>query len=547
MLARIPKTDLLARLALVSCVFEHAATDPIHLERFVWSMGLPPRYRNKLLPAARSGQPILDPKSLRWVLTEIAAAENAELAARASWRPEIGSEEWTLAMALELSCLFGGGPPSWQHFRMALWLLGDSFHGADQPLSHDAGVLSGITALGYATTQPGAWLPLLDRWRAIWSVPDDHRAVRASAKRPSLVRAAYGAKLRIDPVACLAGVSFIGLRWWLSFRADSVAKGLPVPVALEQLRSLGVGPGSIRLSVQFAGVLQDQLLVGVEEFCADVRAKARNYTGIGSLPQTDPLAIRNHPMIEFPGGVIIPVSLNMLAERAAILHRWLLNTRGAREANTSVGYLFEAYIDDVLSQRASQSHRVLSEADITAVLGHDSRCDLALINGTDWLFVETSLQTVARTVATGDVSGIDALCERYHAEADQAEETAVRAGELAAAYGLPKPTTTTYIVVVDNSAPHSPALMRRMHELRPGRNPRFVVSSDELEWLAKLAERGWSLPAAVRRWRAQAQEGPISIVSAELCALMRPRIHPTQADLDEWHAQLPLDAPPKVA
>lgn len=211
-LARIPREQLMGALALLSSVFECQGQDPQFLEMFVRSMALPPAYRNKLLGAARGGQPILDPKSLRWILTEIAAADDAELSQRAAWRPVPNSDEELLVRAL-LPLLLGDGLPRWTHLRTALWLLGDSFHGAENPMSTEEGILAGVTALGCSTAQQGAWLPTLERWNDIWSTPDNHRAVQASSAPPTTMRQAYAQQLGIDPVSWLAEVTFIVLRW----------------------------------------------------------------------------------------------------------------------------------------------------------------------------------------------------------------------------------------------------------------------------------------------------------------------------------------------
>lgn len=543
-LARLDRFEGIAHLGLLASVFECRGRDPQFQAGFAVRMGLPRLYRNKLLTAARAGQPIVDPKALRWMLTELAAADDAELDRLAQWRPAPGSDD-ELAVRALAPFLFGNRSATWEQFRLAVWLLGDSFHGAGVSFADRDGILGGVTAVGYVTCEGDGWHSLLDRWAAVWAVPDTHRAVQGCSEPPSAVRKDYETALGLDPVSWLTGVSFVALRWWMSFRPDAMARGIPFPLGLEEVTQYGAGVDAIELSDEFRVALRKHLVISVEDFCAEVQAKRGAYGGIGSLPQHDQMSCRNHPILELPNGMLAPMSLNLIGERAAVLHRWLLNKRGARHAAGRVGHMFEAYIDDVVATTSVGGHRVLSEAEITSVLGSDTRCDLAVVNGTEWLFIESSVQTIARTVAEGDVAGIDALCLRYHDEADQAEATAARAAELAAAYNLPKATSTAYVVVVDNSAPHSPALMARMHELRPGRNPRFVVSAGELEGLAALARLGWSLPGAVHRWRSQTQEGPISTVSAGLARLIRPAHGLTREELDRWVANLPIKRPPE--
>ncbi|MGH9066033.1 MAG: hypothetical protein ACRD0J_00690, partial [Acidimicrobiales bacterium] len=223
-LARLGRFEAMARIAALACVFESRAADTRFAVAFARGMGLPPLYRNNLLAAARAGHPLVDPKGLRWILTEMAAADDAELEQLAAWRPAPGTDDELLVRALT-PFLLGDGGPTWEQFRLALWLLGDGFHGADVPFSDPAGILGGVTAVGYVTCEGDGWHPLLDRWADIWSISDAHRAVQASAQLPSAVRQAYAAALGLDPVNWLTGVSFVAMRWWMSFQSDALAKG----------------------------------------------------------------------------------------------------------------------------------------------------------------------------------------------------------------------------------------------------------------------------------------------------------------------------------
>ena len=45
---------------------------------------------------------------------------------------------------------------------------------------------------------------------------------------------------------------------------------------------------------------------------------------------------------------------------------------------------------------------------------------------------------------------------------------------------------------------------------RPGRNPKFVCSLEEFEWLLELGDIGWEIPAAVMNWQARPAEAPLS-------------------------------------
>jgi hypothetical protein len=110
-----------------------------------------------------------------------------------------------------------------------------------------------------------------------------------------------------------------------------------------------------------------------------------------------------------PGGALIPISLDLIGERAASLYRWLLKgpLGGRKSVGDVVGRLFEAYLDDQLTSTLGDTHRVLGEAEIRAVLGDDSRCDLIVVHGSEWLFLEVSLQTLSRGIAAGNVAALD--------------------------------------------------------------------------------------------------------------------------------------------
>jgi hypothetical protein len=126
---------------------------------------------------------------------------------------------------------------------------------------------------------------------------------------------------------------------------------------------------------------------------------------------------------------------------------------------------------------------------------------MAVACGTDWLFIEVSMQGIDRRVAVGDLAGIDALCKRYHDELDQAEASSSKAADLAKLHGLPRPTSVATMVVVDTSMRVSALLIERLRVLRPERKPLFLVNANEFEDLAVGASRGWSMPRTVVGWQ----------------------------------------------
>ena len=145
-LARLGRFEAIARTATYACIFESSADDPLFMEEFAKATGLRRQYMNKLVAAAKAGRPLIDPKALRWILTEIAASDDTELAEMAAWHPTTGSAD-ELLVEWVAPVLLGSGAPGWDEFRAALWLLGDSFHGTEAPFVGQDGMLAGFTAI----------------------------------------------------------------------------------------------------------------------------------------------------------------------------------------------------------------------------------------------------------------------------------------------------------------------------------------------------------------------------------------------------------------
>jgi hypothetical protein len=313
----------------------------------------------------------------------------------------------------------------------------------------------------------------------------------------------------------------------------------PTRIAPAELFTSYLDGDRIELSTDFTEAFERELVSDLTTLGAELR-NANSYAGIGSLPQTDLVACRNNPVLRLADGSLVPMSLELVADRAAVLWRFRLSPSlgGARSGIAALGHQFEAYITDVLTQRTGSHHRVLSEADITSVLGGATRCDQVVVCGDDWLFVENSMITLSRQVVAGGLSAIDEVCDRYHAEADQAAATALEADRLAAAFGLPAPRTRSILVVTDNPIMHSPSLMQRLWLQRPDRNPRFVCSVRELEHLAELVSVGWSMPGTVQKWQHQAVEGPLQSAIHDVSNLASaPARMPTSTE--DWIAMVP--------
>ena len=85
-LARSNKAAAVSALAWLACRAEVNRRDPLVID-LVKQMRLPAPYGGRLLAAARGGQPVFDPKALRWMIAELVAAEQSEMESRAGWTP----------------------------------------------------------------------------------------------------------------------------------------------------------------------------------------------------------------------------------------------------------------------------------------------------------------------------------------------------------------------------------------------------------------------------------------------------------------------------
>jgi hypothetical protein len=164
-------------------------------------------------------------------------------------------------------------------------------------------------------------------------------------------------------------------------------------------------------TADFVTAFRRHSIATVSQFTDAIRREAADtYSGLGSLPQTDSVACRNHPVVELSDGSVIPLSVELVAEPATSLHRLLLGTRS--KATSAFGRIFEAYVADQLDL-LRRRHLVVSEAERTGVLGQSRRCDALVAQIGDYLAIEASVQNLARTVAAGDIASIRTMAERY--------------------------------------------------------------------------------------------------------------------------------------
>ena len=534
-LCRVEKELTFRVLAELSCLVDRYRSDPTFLQGAARAMQAPPAIRGRLRAAARSGCPLFHPRGVRWVLSELMAATDDERDQRASWRPD-GHDDVSLIARAWFRSLRGDQVPGADEVLLATWLLQGIFRGADTELLDADRLLGAVASMGFGNSHGGAWWPRLERALSMWTISDDHPAVEDAALAPSALRTKYGQELGVPAEQWLAGNWALCIRWWLGMEPVPTH---PVTSDPAELFRFPMENAPNVFTDDFVRAFRQHSIASLPEFIDALRRNAGDrYTGLGALPQSDSLACRNHPVVELSDGRVLPLSVELVAERATSLHRLLLGSRGS--AATSFGRMFEAYVADQLDLLREQ-HLVVTEAELTAIVGQSKRCDALVAKMGDYLAIETSVQTVPRTVAAGKITAIWTMAERYQDEADQAGTTLEHLTTVTAALGVPRPTRSTLLVVSDTPVPYSPLFLTALGRLRPARTNKFVCGIAELELLVQLGIRGWDVPSAVNAWQTKPEAAPLEAHLGHMAAILRPRDEPDADLVKRWMPWLPVD------
>jgi hypothetical protein len=540
-LARVDRVAVLAWLAELALVVEVAGRDRAAMEAIATTVGLPSMLAGHLVAHVRSGRPLFHPRAVLWILRELAAADPEELAGRASWRP-LASCSSSYDPSVTAHSLFPGvargGAPDDADLARAVWLLQQGFHGfdiADDDLPDRLASMS--AALGFRFTLNNRWSTALDQWFQMWRVPDSHPNTVGAGVPPSAARARFEETVGVPPHEWLAGIWALCMRWTMSALPGirHTVTGDP-----DLLFELPLGSDQNRFHDTFIDAFRQHCTTSLEAFGAECRRHAvGGYRGLGNLPQSDSLATRNNPVLEFPDGRLLPLSVELVADRALDIYRL---RGGVQAAGQAYGPMFEAYVTDLLG-RLEHRVRLVGESELEAATppGHQ-RADALVVDGRDYLAIEISLQTMSRKVASGDVQAVRKMAERYQDEADQAIATLDDLWTLRTQLGTPAPHVTAFLVVTDEAVTHSPAFLQILAAVRRGRPTKFLCTAADLDHLVRLAERGWSIAAAVATW----QSSPENIALGTHLHRMT-EIHSitgTNAiSMEEWIAHLPQQRP----
>lgn len=504
------------------------------LERMVSLMQPQPSFGNRLLAEIRSGRPLFDHRVVRWILREMSAASEDEINSWRDFEFSSGTGEEILSRAW-FRCIRSKRDASLDELLTAIWMLHDVYGGTQE--SSNANTLLAQYTFGMRSS--GTWLSAISRWLRIWDIPDDHPSVIGRA-RPSEMKKRFESKMGISPSSLLVGILFICIRWQMALERQASP-----PIEWAQIMNLAIGESALPFSSEFESVIRREFVSGVDVIRNDAIAeRPDSNANLGQLPPGDSLACRNNPIIEFSDGQVVPHSIELMADRAIDLYRLKGHGRGSgREANREMGYLFEAYVHDQLTQLRDR-YMVIDATELEAIgrVYGGKVCDHVIVDPSNgsYIFVETSMQTNPRGIAAGDISAIRKKLSQYQSEADQAFEMMKIAGKVADAIGGPEPRYATALVVVDRPILHSSSIVNDQIPQINGRPLRTVCGIDELEFLVDMTNAGWGCHSLVFGWQRGNEDIPLGAYLFEHSAILGPAEPCVSLDTESVFEHLPL-------
>jgi hypothetical protein len=507
-------------------------------------LDLPGELQARVRSTVCGGRPIVDPRCLRWIIRELAAATvMGRWSAPPSFEPTSLAHEVVTRLLFPATLQAGRAIPPVNEVVRAVWLLHESFTLGQEATDELDRVMSILATYTFGLHQATGMLRFLDRGRRVLAVEDTHPAVADAPRPPSSLRAAFAQATGLTTDQWMRGGTVVAVRYltW-------VANLRPHVATLDQLMELEL---PVRLSGRFRALVGQELLTTVAELGEAVlteMAKRRiRYTGVGSTPKEDSRAMRDRPLLLLDDGNIHPLGFGLLLDRIVDLPRFVVERSrtlgGDSVLRSMLGHQFEAVVTDRIANTRDR-HQILTEQQITQVLGAQTkRGDAIIAHAGDYLLVEVSIQSLRKTAA-GDPAEITTKCEAYHHEADQAEAMARRLGELVRAHGLPGVRSWTYLVVTGQALPSSPALAAALRRIRPNRTLRFVCNVEEFELLLAAGIRGWSIPLLVQGWQASQLEQSLGgHLHRRMLWLTPLDEHGTEPLGDDWLTELPTDGP----
>ena len=535
-LARLPaaKAALFVADTAVRCEVMGQRLSPAVVEAMRFGQPIGRRLRQ----LAFGGEMFFSHDALRWIVREVAAGDvTGAWAAAGLDAPSSGLDDQAAARVFFPSLLTGEEPPGHEVVR-AVWALHETYTFKSDAFgtygdNHEA-ILAMMTSIVAGQPQSGSWAPRMENWLRMLQLADHDPALAGIRLTPSAFRTAFRSTVGLEVDEWLAMLWFLGMRTLVL--VESVA---PLHREVRWLMSDSL---ETPLGARFETAFRSHTVCDLASLGQNVLSEpaSGSYAGLGTLPTVESTSMRNAPFLEVAPDVVIPMGLHLLSERGVALPRLVVGpsvgSGGRQEVNGLIGKCFEALVRDV-SVSARPRHRVLTGDDIDAVVpAGEPRCDAIITYMDHWLLVESGLQTLAQPFTQGRVATIQQKCAAYHEKGDQADATGRHLGAIARHHSMVPPRTVTNLVVTETTVFTVP-LMDELRRQNRRRNPLFVTSLSEFEWLI-AAGVTWSIPSLVHGWQAKEQPVPLLVYlweTSQLAPVQGPSPH---LDPEAWITHL---------
>lgn len=470
---------------------------------YIRQMKLPMVVERRLEASIGHNRPLLDPRCLRWIISELCVA--------GSYTPKIPAvdldDEARAVVRAWLPLLGISAIPFRKELYRAVWFLHEAFllgsQKGDTLQSQHLEILamSGANAVG---ARPfGDPDEQVLRAVEMWSLRDDDPFLAVRDVQPSAIRRDFQA------AAGLTIREALGLALLETFALRAAHHGLPHQVRAARVLQMRLAEPHKRLA--FVRTLKRELAMTPFKLGREVLREMDRYRlpyrGLGSVPPHASEAIRDHPVLDLPQG-LLPVGRALFLSRVAELPEEIHRRRqglSRRRTRGRVGHLFEARLQHRLHSLKSKRW-VATEDQIDRVVPRTANRPDAIIGspGHRYLMIEINSSRLETGVAAGNIDKVMELVDKYITKREQADELIrVARGVIGRLHGTRQAIVRSAVplVVTDEPLPSNPALEREIGARRPGWNPRFVCSIDEFELLLDLVEAGWDAPALVEDWQ----------------------------------------------
>jgi hypothetical protein len=185
-LRRCPLSALVEMLAELAFAVDILGSPGLVDRAIAERLGLPGELQAGLRGAAHHGSPLLDPRCLRWIIRELAAAKAAgQNGGPEPWEPAGLAQEAIARVLFPIILGTGGARLRFEEVLRAVWLLHEGFElGGDTAAEADR-AMSIVAAYTFGVHRSTGMLRFLDRSRRLLAVDDTHPAVAGSRRCPA--------------------------------------------------------------------------------------------------------------------------------------------------------------------------------------------------------------------------------------------------------------------------------------------------------------------------------------------------------------------------